>query len=104
MAVSDPTLPDAVVETGKHVGTGGIGAAFVLLMSRFFGGQDRVIARLDIIQSSLNMLTQQHAVTQSDNERNKADIQRAMDAIEKLNAKVATMEGTLAQLREGLHG
>lgn len=101
LAMPDPSIPEGVSELAK-VGAGGAGGSILtLLLGRIFGGQDRVISRLDALQLSVLELAKQVAVMGSAASRRDFDVEQLSGLVAEHSKQLARLEATLEQISEG---
>lgn len=99
--MSDPSMIPEPGDLAKVGGGLGAGSFLALLLSRIFGGQDKVIGRLDALQVSIGALTQQVAVMASAGERATADMAELKADNKDLRERVTRLEARIEQLSEG---
>jgi hypothetical protein len=100
--VSDPSLIPEPGELAKLGSAGGVGGLLTLLIGRMFGGQDKVLARLDVLQAGVSQLSQQLAVLASGTERRDHDVARLETTVAEQGKSIARLEALVEQISEGL--
>ena len=103
--MSDPSvIPEGASEIAKLGGVGGGGALLTLFLGRVFGGQDKVLARLDALQVSVTAIGQQNAVAADRAARFEGDVtglkvtaQSQGDRLTRLEALVEQLTGEVAR-------
>jgi peptidoglycan hydrolase CwlO-like protein len=93
-------LPD-LGDAGKVAGGGVAASLLTVLAGRIFGGQDKVLARLDALQLELTSASKQLAVMVAALERRDSDVERLQRQVEEQGKAIAKLEATLEQISEG---
>ena len=99
--MADPSLMPDVSDAAK-VGGGGLAAtALTLLAGRIFGGQDKVLARLDLMQAELTASSKQLAVLVAALERGNSDVERLQRQVEEHGKAISRLDAVIEQISEG---
>ena len=101
--MSDLMGPEAQ-DVAAKVGLAGGGGVVTLLLSRIFGGQDKVVAKLEVVQAQLQALSQQLAVATSTLERSAQDTAQLQLRVLELERCMAKQEAMVDALRHTLQG
>lgn len=99
--MSDPTLPEGATELAKLGGASGIGGLLTFFASRLFGGQDKVIARLDALQLAVASVGQQLAVAGDRAKRFEGDVEHLKAEQQRQGDRLTRLEAQMEQVREG---
>lgn len=99
--MADQNVTEGISEVGKLVGSAGGGGIVTLLLSRLFGGQDKVLGRLDAIQTSLTTMAKEFAVASDRMAQDRSDISELKSEMKQLRDEVTTLRVTVKQLSEG---
>lgn len=97
----DPALIPDAADIAKVGGGGAIASLFTLMAGRLFGGQDKVLARLDVMQATISSLASQMAVLVATSERRDMDVSRLQDIVAAHEKTLARIEAMLERLSEG---
>lgn len=100
--MGDPSLPEGAIEVAKLGGAGVGGSLLSILMARLFGGQDKVLARLDVLQASVTEVQKTLAVVVATSERRDVIVARLESQMTELQQRVAGLEAKLEQASEGI--
>ena len=99
--------PD-MMDMAKVGGGGAFASALTIIAGRLFGSQDKVLARLDVLQATVSELSQKLAVLvatsrqrDSDVDGIKAQVADHTKQMASLAVDVAKLSAVLAQLSEG---
>lgn len=106
--MSDPSLipePGDLAKVGGGLGAGGL---FTLLLSRIFGGQDKVLGRIDALQITMGTTAEKVALMAQSLERVNEDKAEAREEakqlrelVSKQGERITRLEAKLEQLSEG---
>jgi hypothetical protein len=97
----DSSLLPEVSDAAK-VGGGGLAASLLtVLAGRIFGGQDKVLARLDLMQAELTASSKQLAVLVAALERGNSDVERLQRQVEEHGKAISRLEAVIEQISEG---
>ena len=99
--MSDPLLPE-LSDAAKVGGGGVVATALTLVAGRLFGSQDKVIARLEVMQAELSDVRTKLAVLVAASERRDDDVERLKGTVEEQGKAIARLEATVQQLSEGV--
>jgi len=94
MADFDPNITDLA----KVGGGGALASALTILAGRIFGSQDKVLARLDVLQATLSELTQKLAVLMATSEHRDNDVEHLKREMTSLKLQLAEHDRQLARL------
>jgi hypothetical protein len=100
--MSDPTLPEGATELAKLGGAAGGGSLLAFVLGRMFGGQDKVLARLDALQLAVASVGQQLAVASDRASRFEGDVEHLKSEQQKQGDRLTRLEAQMEQVREGL--
>lgn len=84
----DPTT----IDIAKVGGGGVLASALTVLAGRIFGGQDKVLARLDVLQQTLTDQSQKLAVLVATSEHRDNDVETLKRTVNDLVARLAHAE------------
>jgi len=98
-------IPPEVTDLAKVGGSGGFGALVGVLLARVFGSQDKaldkVLARLDVLQSSVSELSSKLAVLVATSERRDVEIESLKSQAMEHGKSIARLEAVISKLAEG---
>jgi len=94
-------LSPEVVDLAKVGGSGGVGALLALVLGRVFGSQDKVLARLDVLQNTVSDLSQKIAVLVATSERRDAEVELLKSQVIEHGKSLARLEAIISKLSEG---
>lgn len=99
--MADPNLLPEFSDVAKVGGGGALASALTVLAGRIFGGQDKVIARLDVLHTSMTDLAQKLAVLVATSARRDTEFDDLKEQVHEHSMKLAKLEAMLEQLSEG---
>ena len=100
--MSAPSLIPDGTDIAKVGGGGLLATALTVLAGRLFGGQDKVLVRLDALQVSVTALSQQLAVLGEGTHRRDTDVARLEATVAEQGKAIARLEALVEQLSEGV--
>lgn len=92
--------PD-MLDVAKVGGGGALASALTIVAGRLFGSQDKVLARLDVLQATVSDLSQKLAVLVATSERRDNDVDALKAQVTEHGKLIARLEATISQLSEG---
>lgn len=95
MSDLDPTALDIA----KVGGGGALASLLTVLAGRIFGSQDKVLARLDVVQATMSDLSQKLAVLTATSERRDSDNESIKAQVKEHGERLARIEATLEKLK-----
>jgi len=93
----DPSVMDAA-DAAKVGGGFGLGGAMLLLLQRAFGGQDKVLARLDRLSEDVGELKTSLAVLQGAVTQREADMTQLRETVSRMQNSHANLRAVVARI------
>jgi cell division protein FtsB len=94
-------LSPEVMDAAKVGGGGLLASALTVLAGRIFGSQDKVLARLELLQAQIQGIQTQLAVLTATVERRETDLSRLDTKVNEHATQLARLEGIVSKIVEG---
>lgn len=89
------------MDVAKVGGGGALASALTILAGRLFGSQDKVLARLDVLQATVSDLSQKLAVLVATSEHRDSEFNRMKTQVDEHSRAIARLEALAQRLSEG---
>lgn len=99
--MADPSMLPDMGDLAKVGGGGAAASLLTLIAGRLFGSQDKVLARLELLQSQVQDMSTKLAVLVAASERRDSDFARLTNQVDEHSKQLARLEAVVSKFSEG---